>query len=51
MPQNTWQETKYTLDIIHATKGAHVEMHSVELKNFVSSTIIFMFIHGSLCRC
>ena len=25
--ENTWRETEYRLDVLHATKGAHVEVH------------------------
>jgi hypothetical protein len=24
--ENTWKETEYRLDILHATKGAHIEV-------------------------
>jgi len=27
MLENTWRETDYRLDILHATKGAHVEVY------------------------
>ena len=27
MLENTWRETDYRLDVLRATKGAHVEVH------------------------
>ena len=27
MLENTWRETDYRLDVLRATKGAHVEMY------------------------
>ena len=27
MLENTWRETDYRLDVLHATKGAHVEVY------------------------
>ena len=27
MPQQTWQEIEYRLDVLRVTKGAHIEMY------------------------
>jgi len=27
MLENTWRETDYRLDVLHAAKGAHVEVY------------------------
>ena len=38
MLQNTWTEIDYRLDVLRATKGAHVEVYECvcKKKNFVS---------------
>jgi len=35
MLENTWREIHYRLDVLRATKGAHVEVYSCVLKNFL----------------
>jgi len=36
MLENTWRETDCRLDVLRATKGAHVEVYWCVVKNFLS---------------
>jgi len=36
MLENTWTETDCRLDVLRATKGAHVEVYECVVKNFLS---------------
>ena len=36
MLENTWRETDCRLDVLRATKGAHVEVYKCVVKNFLS---------------
>ena len=36
MLENTWRENDYRLDVLHATKGAYVEVYLCVVKKFLS---------------
>jgi len=36
MLENTWREIDYRLDVLRATKRAHVEVYQCVVKNFLS---------------
>jgi len=36
MLENTWAEIDYRLDVLRATKRAHVEVYKCVVKNFLS---------------
>jgi hypothetical protein len=35
MFENTWKETEYRLDVLRATKGAHIEVLSTDFLSYV----------------
>jgi hypothetical protein len=41
---NTWREIDYRLDVLRASKGAHVEVYSCVVKNLLSYILKKMFV-------